>query len=213
MKIGLEKEFEKVGIIPVIVLEDVKDAKLVGKALVEGGLNAAEVTFRTDAAEEVIKVMAKEFPNMLLGAGTVLRPEQADKAMAAGAKFLVSPGFNPHLVSYCIKKGYPIVPGIQTPSDIEQAMFMGINFVKFFPAEQAGGLDMIKALTAPYTDLKVMPTGGVSEKNVKGYLSHKNVVACGGTWMVKKNLIDQGDFEKIKEITKEAASIVKEIRG
>ena len=209
----IKDKLREVGIIPVVVLEDAKDAAELGKALMNGGLPAAEVTFRTDAAEESLRILAKEFPDMLLGAGTVLTCEQADRAVDAGAKFIVAPGFNPTVVKHCLEKGYPIVPGVQTPSEMEQAMELGLDFVKFFPAEAAGGLNMIKAVAAPYTKLSFMPTGGINEKNVRDYLSFEKIVACGGTWMVKNSLIEAGDFAKIEDMTREAAKIVKEVRG
>ena len=209
----IKKQFKEIGIIPVVVLDDAKDAKALGDALMKGGLPAAEVTFRTAAAEESIRIMAKEFPDMLVGAGTVLTTEQADRAMAAGAKFIVAPGFNPTVVKHCLEKGYPVCPGVQTPSEMEQAMELGLDFVKFFPAEQAGGLPMIKAVAAPYSKLRFMPTGGINKENVKDYLAYKKIVACGGTWMVKGDLIASGDFAKIEELTHEAAEIVKEARA
>jgi len=206
-------QLKKIGIIPVVVLEDAKDARPLGEALLEGGLPAAEVTFRTDAAEESIAIMAKEFPEMLVGAGTVLTPDQADRAVKAGAKFIVAPGLNPTVVRHCLEKGYPVAPGVQTPSEMEHAMELGLDFVKFFPAENAGGLSMIKACAAPYTGLTFMPTGGINKDNVKDYLKYEKITACGGTWMVKGDLIKAGDFARIKELTREAAAIVKEIRG
>ena len=209
----LKTKFEKIGIIPVVVLEDAKDAHALGQALMDGGLPAAEVTFRTDAAEEVIRILSTDFPDMLVGAGTVLTCEQADRAVAAGAKFIVAPGFNPTVVRHCLDKGYPITPGVQTPGEMEQAMELGLDFVKFFPAEPAGGLPMIKAVAAPYTKLKFMPIGGINKDNVKDYLAYNKIVACGGTWMVKGDLISSGDFNKIKELTCEAAEIVREVRA
>ncbi len=207
------EQFKKIGIVPVVVLDDAKDAKALGQALCEGGLPCAEVTFRTAAAEESIRIMAKEFPDMLVGAGTVLTTEQVDRAVAAGAKFIVSPGFNPKVVAYCLEKGIPITPGTQTPSEMEQALEMGLKVVKFFPAEPAGGLKMIKAVAAPYVSLSFMPTGGISAENVRDYLKYDRIIACGGSWMVKKDLITAGDFAKITEKVREAADIVKEIRG
>lgn len=213
MYTDLKEKFDEIGIIPVVVLEDAKDAHALGEALMNGGLPAAEVTFRTEAAEEAIKILSIDFPEMLVGAGTVLTCEQADKAMEAGAKFIVAPGFNPHVVKYCLDKGYPITPGVQTPGEMEQAMELGLDFVKFFPAEPAGGLPMIKAVAAPYTNLKFMPTGGINKENVKDYLAYDKIVACGGTWMVKGDLIANGEFEKVEELAREAADIVKEVRG
>ena len=207
------EKFSKIGIIPVVVLEDAKDAEPLGKALMEGGLPCAEVTFRTAAAEEAIKIMTEKFPDMLVGAGTVLTTEQADSAIAAGAKFIVSPGLNPDVVAHCVKKGIPVTPGTCTPTDVEKALTFGLDVVKFFPAEPAGGLDFIKAIAAPYVGVKFMPTGGINANNVRDYLKYDRIIACGGSWMVKSDLIKAGDFEKIKELTAEAAGIVKEIRG
>ncbi|MGN0425147.1 MAG: bifunctional 4-hydroxy-2-oxoglutarate aldolase/2-dehydro-3-deoxy-phosphogluconate aldolase [Acetatifactor sp.] len=207
------EQFQKIGIIPVVVLEDAKDAEPLGRALMEGGLPCAEVTFRTAAAEEAIRIMSEKFPDMLVGAGTVLTTEQVDRAVAAGAKFIVSPGINPKVVEYCVKKNIPITPGTCNPSNVETALEFGLEVVKFFPAEQAGGLNYIKAIAAPYTGVKFMPTGGINATNVREYLKYNRIIACGGSWMVKGDLIKAGDFEKIKELTAEAAAIVKEIRG
>lgn len=203
----------KYGIVPVVVLNDSKDAEPLADALCEGGLACAEVTFRTEAAAESIKIMNEKHPEMLVGAGTVLTIEQVDEAVAAGAKFIVSPGLNPEVVKYCLDKNIAITPGVVTPSEMEQAIELGLNIVKFFPAEPSGGLSMIKAVSAPYTMLKFMPTGGINPGNVKEYLKSDKIFACGGSWMVKGNLVDAGNFDKIKELTKEAADIVKEIRG
>ena len=201
------------GIVPVVVLNDSKDAEPLADALCEGGLACAEVTFRTEAAAESIKIMSEKHPEMLVGAGTVLTVEQVDEAVTAGAKFIVSPGLNPEVVKYCLDKNIAITPGVVTPSEMEQAIELGLNIVKFFPAEPSGGLSMIKAVSAPYTMLKFMPTGGINPGNVKEYLKSDKIFACGGSWMVKGDLVDAGDFDKIKELTKEAADIVKEIRG
>ena len=164
------EELSKIGIVPVIALDDAKDAEPLAKALIEGGLPCAEVTFRTAAAEESIRIMAEKFPELVVGAGTVLTPEQADRAMNAGAKFIVSPGLNPKVVKHCLDKGYPIVPGTSNPSDVETAIELGLDVVKFFPAEAAGGLNMIKSMAAPYTNMKFMPTGGINAGNLKSYL-------------------------------------------
>ena len=201
------------GIVPVVVLNDSKDAEPLADALCEGGLACAEVTFRTKAAAESIKIMSEKHPEMLVGAGTVLTVEQVDEAVAAGAKFIVSPGLNSEVVKYCLDKNIAITPGVVTPSEMEQAIELGLNIVKFLPAEPSGGLSMIKAVSAPYTMLKFMPTGGINPGNVKEYLKSDKIFACGGSWMVKGDLVDAGDFDKIKELTKEAADIVKEIRG
>ena len=198
----LEK-ISKIGIVPVVVLDDAKDAKPLAEALVKGGLPCAEVPFRT-AAEESIRIMASEVPEMLVGAGTVLTTEQVDRAVNAGAKFIVSPGLNPKVVQYCIDKGVPVTPGTSNPSDVEQAIELGLEVVKFFPAEAAGGLNMIKSMAAPYTQMKFMPTGGISAKNICEYLAFDKIIACGGSWMVKKDLVVAGKYDEIQALTEEA---------
>jgi 2-dehydro-3-deoxyphosphogluconate aldolase/(4S)-4-hydroxy-2-oxoglutarate aldolase len=207
------EQIEKIGIVPVVVLDDAKDAEPLAKALCEGGLPCAEVTFRTDAAEESIRIMSEKYPKMLVGAGTVLTTEQVNRAVAAGAQFIVSPGLNPTVVEYCLQRGIAVAPGTANPSNVETALSFGLDVVKFFPAELLGGLKMIKAMTAPYVGVKFMPTGGINATNVREYLAYDRVLACGGSWMVKDDLIMAGDFKKIIELTKEAADIVKEIRG
>ena len=207
------KKIQEIGIVPVVVLNDAKDAAPLAKALCDGGLPCAEVTFRTDAAEESIRIMTEQFPQMLVGAGTVLTTEQVDRAVAAGAKFIVSPGLNPIIVKYCVEKGILITPGCSNPSDIEVALENGLEVVKFFPAEPAGGLNMIKAMAAPYVGVKFMPTGGINPTNVRDYLAYDRILACGGSWMVKGSLVDAGEFDKIEELTREAVEIVKESRG
>ena len=189
---------------PFVVLDDAKEAKPLAEALVKGGLPCAEVTFRTAAAEESIRIMASEFPEMLVGAGTVLTTEQVDRAVNAGAKFIVSPGLNPKVVQYCIDKGVPVTPGTSNPSDVEQAIELGLEVVKFFPAEAAGGLNMIKSMAAPYTQMKFMPTGGISAKNICEYLAFDKIIACGGSWMVKKDLVVAGKYDEIQALTEEA---------
>ena len=200
------EQFQKLGIIPVVVIDDAKDAVPLAKALCEGGLPVAEVTFRTDAAEEAIRLMSEAYPEMLVGAGTVLTTEQVDRAVAAGAKFIVSPGLNPKVVKYCQEKNVPITPGTARPTDIEMALELGLEVVKFFPAEQNGGLPMIKAMAAPYTKVKFMPTGGINAKNLKSYLDFDKIIACGGSWMVPKDLVAAGDFDAIKNLTREAVN-------
>ena len=207
----LAEKFQKIGVVPVVVLEDVKDAVPLAEALVEGGLPCAEVTFRTEAAEESIRLMAEQFPDMLVGAGTVLTKEQVDAA-AAGAKFIVSPGFDPEIVDYCLKKEIPVYPGCVSPSEVAQAVKRGLKVVKFFPAEPAGGLPMIKAMAAPYVGLKFMPTGGINAKNLEEYLSCDKIICCGGSWMVKGELVKAGEFDKIRELTAEARKLVDSIR-
>ena len=207
------KQIGEIGIVPVVVLDDAKDAEPLARALCEGGLPCAEVTFRTDAAEESIRIMSERFPDMLVGAGTVLTTEQVDRAVAAGAKFIVSPGLNPKVVRYCVEKWILITPGCANPSDVEQAIENGLEVVKFFPAEQAGGLAYIKAIAAPYVGMKFMPTGGINPQNVRDYLAYDRILACGGSWMVKGDLIQAGAFEEITRMTREAVDLAKEIRG
>ena len=206
-------QIQEIGIVPVVVLNDAKDAEPLAKALCDGGLACAEVTFRTAAAEESIRIMSEKFPDMLVGAGTVLTTEQVDRAVAAGAKFIVSPGLNPRIVKYCVDKGILITPGCANPSDIEQALEQGLEVVKFFPAEAAGGLKMIKAMAAPYVGVKFMPTGGINQNNVREYLAYDRILACGGSWMVKSDLVDAGKFDEIEKLARECVDIVKESRG
>lgn len=200
------------GIVPVVVLNDAKDAVPLAKALMEGGLPCAEVTFRTEAAEESIRNIAENCPDMLVGAGTVINNEQVDRAVAAGAKFIVCPGFDAEVVDYCIEKKVPVFPGCITPSEIQQAIKRGLEVVKFFPAEQYGGIATIKALAGPFPSLKFMPTGGINAKNMASYLESDKIFAIGGSWMVKGDLIKAGDFDQIRELTAEAVARVKEIR-
>ncbi len=198
------EEISKIGIVPVIALDDVKDAEPLAKALIDGGLPCAEVTFRTAAAEESIRIMSSKFPELLVGAGTVLTTEQVDRAVNAGAKFIVSPGLNPKVVKYCVDKGIPVTPGTANPSDVEQAIELGLEVVKFFPAEAAGGLNMIKSMAAPYVNMKFMPTGGINASNVCDYLDFNKIIACGGSWMVNKAMVAAGDFAGIEKLTREA---------
>ena len=209
----LEEQFYDYAVVPVVVLNDTKDALPLAEALIKGGLPCAEVTFRTDAAEESIRLMCEKYPEMLVGAGTVLTTDQVDRAVAAGAKFIVSPGFDPEIVDYCLSKNIPVLPGCITPSEVAQAVKRGLKVVKFFPAEQAGGVAMIKAMAAPYTMVKFMPTGGISTKNLKDYLGCDKIICCGGSWMVKGDMIKNGEFDKIAEMTKEAVELAKSIRG
>ncbi|MEG0762194.1 MAG: bifunctional 4-hydroxy-2-oxoglutarate aldolase/2-dehydro-3-deoxy-phosphogluconate aldolase [Oscillospiraceae bacterium] len=200
------KKIEAIGIVPVIAINDVDKAVPLARALVAGGLPVAEVTFRTDAAEEAIRRISAQVPEMLVGAGTVLTKEQVDRAAAAGAKFMVSPGFNPEITKYALDKGIAFAPGTATPGEMEQAMAMGLEVVKFFPAEQNGGIAKLKAVAAPYSKLRFMPTGGVTAANLYDYLSFNRIIACGGTWMVKADLINSGNFDEITRLTKEAVN-------
>ncbi|WP_394213309.1 bifunctional 4-hydroxy-2-oxoglutarate aldolase/2-dehydro-3-deoxy-phosphogluconate aldolase [Enterovibrio calviensis] len=195
-------------IVPVIQIDDIHHAKPLADALVENGLPVAEVTFRTDVAAQAIKIMRESQPDLLVGAGTVLTTKQADAALAAGAMFAVAPGLNPNIVKYCQKIGLPMVSGINNPSQIEQALELGMTFVKFFPAEASGGIAMVKALLAPYRDIQMMPTGGISPANVKDYLSIDRVACCGGTWMVPGQLMKQGDWAALSHLIREAVALV-----
>lgn len=198
------EQLHNYGLVPVIKITDKEKAVPLAKALCDGGLNCAEITFRTACAKEAIELVTKALPDMLVGAGTVLTPEQADEAFAAGAKFVVSPGFNPRVVKHCIEKGIPILPGCATPGEVEAAMELGLKAVKFFPAEAAGGINMIKSMSAPYAGVKFMPTGGINEDNMLSYLSFGKVIACGGSFMVKDSLIEAGKFDEITALTRSA---------
>jgi 2-dehydro-3-deoxyphosphogluconate aldolase/(4S)-4-hydroxy-2-oxoglutarate aldolase len=205
----IKEELRKIRIVPVVVIDDEAQAEPLAEALIKGGLPCAEVTFRTEAAAGAIKKMKTKYPELLVGAGTVLTREQVDRAVEAGAEFLVSPGFNPDIVKYALEKGIPFTPGTQTPGEMEQAMALGLDFVKFFPAEPSGGIKMIKAVAAAYTKLSFMPTGGISADNVKEYLDYDRIVACGGSWMVKKDLINAGKYDEIEKLVREAAELAK----
>ena len=198
------KDLHDFGLVPVIKITDVKNAIPLAQALAKGGLNCAEITFRTACAKEAIAEITRAMPDMLVGAGTVLTPEQADEAIEAGAKFIVSPGLNPRVVKHCIERNVPILPGCATPSEVEQAIELGLKAVKFFPAEAAGGLNMIKSMSAPYGQIKFMPTGGINEENMLDYLAFNKIIACGGSFMVKDSLIEAGNFEEITRLTRNA---------
>ena len=209
----VNKRIEEIGVVPVIKLTyPERDAKPLADALCEGGLPVAEVTFRAAGADTAIRLMKEAHPEMLVGAGTVMTTEHVDKALAAGAEFIVTPGFDGELVQYCQEKGIAVFPGCTTPTDYHAAYKFGLEVLKFFPAEQFGGIATIKALAAPYTNVKFMPTGGISAKNLPDYLSFKKIVACGGSWMVKGDMIEAGEFDKIRDMTKEAVELVAAIR-
>ncbi|TRN23267.1 bifunctional 4-hydroxy-2-oxoglutarate aldolase/2-dehydro-3-deoxy-phosphogluconate aldolase [Vibrio furnissii] len=198
----LEQRLQHIKIVPVIAINDAAHAVPLAKVLVENGLPCAEVTFRTDAAQESIRLMRDAYPELLIGAGTVLTPQQVDQAISAGADFIVSPGLNPTTVKYCQQRGIAIVPGVNNPSLVEQAMELGLRTVKFFPAEPSGGVAMLKALCAVYP-VQFMPTGGVNPRNVAEYLAIPAVVACGGTWMVPTDLMDRGDWDAIARLVRD----------
>lgn len=208
----MEEQFQELGVVPVVVLNDAKDAVPLAEALMKGGLPCAEVTFRTEAAEESIRLMAEKFPDMLIGAGTVLTTQQVDRAVAAGGKFIVSPGFDAEVVDYCIEKGIPVFPGASTPTEIIQIVKRGLKTVKFFPAEQSGGIAAIKAMASAFTMVKFMPTGGIGTKNLREYLEYDKILCCGGSWMVKADMIKAGEFDKIADLAKEAVELAAVIR-
>ena len=201
------------GVVPVVVIKRKEDAAPLAEALMKGGLKCAEVTFRTDAAADAIKIMTEAFPEMMVGAGTVLSVSQVDEAVAAGARFIVSPGFDPELVAYAQEKGIAVYPGCTTASEYHQALKFGLEVIKFFPAEQSGGLAKIKALAAPFPMFKVMPTGGISLKNLKEYLSCPVIAACGGSYMVTAELIDSNRWDEITALCRKSREIVEEARA
>jgi len=197
-------------LVPVIAIHDAADAGPLAEALIAGGLPCAEVTFRTDAAVEAIRAMSA-VDKMIVGAGTVLNTEQARLAIEAGAQFIVSPGFNPEVVGYCVESGIPITPGVCTPTDIEAALYFNLEVLKFFPAEAFGGLGTLKAMSAPYGMVRFIPTGGINASNLKTYLEFPKVIACGGSWMVKSDLIKAGKFDEIERLTADAVAIAESV--
>jgi 2-dehydro-3-deoxyphosphogluconate aldolase/(4S)-4-hydroxy-2-oxoglutarate aldolase len=207
----MNKVLEKLGelkLVPVVKIERASDALALGQALVAGGLPLAEITFRTDAAEGSIRILCEKLPGMFVGAGTVLNVENARKAVQAGAQFVVAPGFNPKVVDYCLEHGIPVVPGICTPTEVEMGLDRGLELLKFFPAEAYGGIKTLKALSAPYSGVKFMPTGGIGTNNVLEYLALRQVVACGGSWMAETSLIANGQFDEITRLTREAVALI-----
>lgn len=204
------KRIHELKLVPVIVLEDADNAAPLAEALIAGGLPCAEITFRAAAAVQSIRNIAR-FDEICLGAGTVLTVDQVKAAVDAGAKYIVTPGFNPDVVGYCVANGIPITPGIATPTDIELGLKFGLEVLKFFPAESFGGLKTLKAISAPYSMIKFIPTGGISEANVRDYLAFDKVFACGGSWMVRKDLIDAGKFDEIASLTKNAVDLVADV--
>lgn len=204
---ALTDKLRELAVVPVVKLQSADTALDVADALIRGGLPCAEITFRTDAAAESIRLISEARPDFTVGAGTVLTPEQAYAAKEAGAVFAVSPGFNPRVVSRCVEIGLPIFPGVCTPTEVEAAMEMGLEYLKFFPAEAAGGVKMLKALAGPYAHLRFMPTGGVTTGNLADYLGCTNVFACGGTWIVPEKELFEGRFDKIEELAREAAEL------
>lgn len=198
-------------LVPVVVLDKASAATPLGEALVAGGLPCMEITFRTAAAADAIKAASK-IPGMLVGAGTVLNIDNVNRALDCGAKFIVSPGLNPKVVEYCVKKQIPITPGVATPTEIEMALDFGLEVVKFFPADALGGAKTLKAISAPYGGVKFMPTGGITEANLSEYLKLPSVLACGGSWMVAKDLVTKGEFAKVTELSKAAVALAKSVK-
>jgi len=207
------KELGHLGVVPVVKIERVEDAVDLGRALLAGGLPCAEITFRTAAAEEAIRQISTSLPEIIVGAGTVLSVDQAQKAVNAGVRFVVSPGFNPKVVDWCLDNGVPVTPGVVTPTEIDMALDRGLNVLKFFPSEAMGGIATLKAISAPYGNVKFIPTGGVNVKNLADYLAQPMVHCCGGSWLVKANLISAGKFDEITRLTQEAVSMVHQVRG
>ncbi|MFP4152981.1 MAG: bifunctional 4-hydroxy-2-oxoglutarate aldolase/2-dehydro-3-deoxy-phosphogluconate aldolase [Alkalispirochaeta sp.] len=201
------------GIVPVIKLDTPDQAIPLTTALAEGGIPIAEITFRTDAAEESIRRVAAELPEILVGAGTVLTVDQVKRAADAGAQFIVTPGFNPKVVTFCIDHSIPVTPGVNSPTTVEQALESGLTLLKFFPAEASGGIAMLKALAGPYGHVSFVPTGGVGPKNLAEYLALRNVAAIGGSWIVPSDAIAAGDFAVVTRLSRDAIAQVKEIRG
>jgi 2-dehydro-3-deoxyphosphogluconate aldolase/(4S)-4-hydroxy-2-oxoglutarate aldolase len=203
--------FEQIGkfkLVPVVKIERAADSLALGNAFLAGGLPLAEITFRTDAAQESIRILSKSLPEMLIGAGTVLKVDNVKKAIQAGAKFIVAPGFNPKVVDYCIENGIPVIPGVNSPSQIEMGLDRDLSVLKYFPAEASGGLKLLKAMAEVYGDVKYIPTGGISADNLLEYLSFNRVIACGGTWIAKSNLISEGRFDEITRLTRQAVELI-----
>ena len=212
----MDKIIEKIsamGVIPVVAIENASDADGLGDALIEGGLPCAEITFRTAAAASAIRTLCNSHPEILVGAGTVLTKSDAETAVDAGASFVVTPGFDGDLVDWCLDQSIPVIPGVMTPTDINAAINRKLNILKFFPAEAAGGVKTLKAISGPYGSIKFVPTGGITLGNLEAYLSLPNVVACGGSWLVQKDQISSGEFDTIESLVREAVQLVERIRG
>jgi Entner-Doudoroff aldolase len=207
------QELGELGLIPVVQIEHPEDAFNLGKALLDGGLPCAEITFRTESAVKAIEIIARTLPDIILGAGTVLTTGHAEEAVSAGARFIVAPGFNPKVVDWCLQRSVPVIPGVATPTEIEMALDKGLTLLKYFPAQAMGGVEMLKAIAAPYQKVMFIPTGGINTHNLEDYLKLPMVFACGGSWFVKSSLISAGEFSDISRLTKEAVSIVHRCRG
>ena len=209
----LLEKLGRLGVVPVVKIERAEDAIELGRALLAGGLPCAEITFRTTAAEDAIRLISSSLPEIIAGAGTVLTVDQADKAVSAGARFIVSPGFNQKVVDWCLQNEIPVTPGVMTPTEIDMALDRGLNILKFFPAEAIGGIAVLKAISAPYGGVKFIPTGGINRDNLADYLAQPSVHCCGGSWLVKAGLISAGKFDQITKLAQEAMSVVRQVRG
>ena len=209
----MNEQLTEIGVIPVIVIRNASDAMELGKALSEAGMRCAEVTFRTDAAEETIRIFSENFPDIIVGAGTVFTKEQVDIAVNAGAKFIDSPIMDTELVDYCISRNIPVYPGVATPSEAAAGIKRGLQILKFFPAEQIGGLKAIEAMSAVFKGLRFFPMGGVNKESMREYLKSPLVAAVGGSWMVKSSLIEEGKFDKIQKMAREAVYSAADVRG
>lgn len=209
----LLEKLGQLGVVPVVEIERAEDAVELGRALLAGGLPCAEITFRTAAAEEAIRRISSSLPEIIVGAGTVLTVDQANRAVSAGAQFIVSPGFNQKVVDWCLQNEIPVTPGVLTPTEIDMALDRGLNILKFFPAEAMGGIAVLKAISAPYRGVKFIPTGGISKDNLADYLALPSVHCCGGSWLVKASLISAGKFDEITRLTQEAVAVVRRVRG
>jgi 2-dehydro-3-deoxyphosphogluconate aldolase/(4S)-4-hydroxy-2-oxoglutarate aldolase len=207
------QQMRNFGVVPVVEIDRAEDAIDLGQALLDGGLPCAEITFRTAAAEEAIRRITSELPDVLLGAGTVMNVEQAGKAVSAGARFIVSPGFDAKVVSWCLEHEVMVTPGVATPTEINMALDYGLSILKFFPAEALGGVKTLKAISAPYINIKFIPTGGVNLENLADYLRLPSVHACGGSWLVRRSLIKDGNFNEITRLVREALEIVHQVRS
>ena len=207
------KRIGEIRLVPVVKIEDSRKALPLGQALKDGNLPIAEITYRTDAAEETIRILTAELPEILVGAGTVLTIDQVKSAVGAGARFIVAPGFNPRVVDYCIEHNIIVIPGVSNPSQIERALESRLEVVKFFPAEASGGLPFLKAVAAPYSGIQFLPTGSINLQNMMSYLSFARVIACGGSWMVNSDLISTDSFQDIKRLSRQAIAAIKEKIG
>ena len=208
---SITKQLETLKVVPVVKLDDAKDALPLGKALIEGGLPIIEITFRAAAAAEAIASLSYELPDICVGAGTVLTIDQVNQSIDAGAQFIVAPGFNPRVVDYCIDRNIPVFPGVNSPTQVEMGLERDLKVLKFFPAEASGGLNMLKAMAAPYGDVRFMPTGGVNIGNLNDYLSFDRIIACGGTWLATAALINEGRFDEITRLVQEVVKTAQQI--